>query len=67
MIPLQIVIKKDSYAITRTMDEQELVSDIQRIEDALTIFHELTMNGHQPSLSDEATNWMIVPGRLSLH
>ncbi|MEO5329500.1 MAG: hypothetical protein H7829_14820 [Magnetococcus sp. THC-1_WYH] len=67
MIPLQIIIKKDGYAITRTLDEQELVSDIQRIEDALDIFRELTMNGHQSSQPDAETNWMIAPGRLSLH
>lgn len=67
MIPLQIVIKKDSYAISRTMDEQELVSNIQRMEDALSIFRELTMNGHQVSTPNDESSWLVVPGQLSLH
>ncbi|HIJ85186.1 MAG: hypothetical protein HW380_1549 [Magnetococcales bacterium] len=67
MIPLQIVIKKDSYAIARTQDEQELVSDIHRMEDALIIFRELTMSGHHDISVDEETKWLVVPGQLRLH
>ncbi|MBF0147466.1 MAG: hypothetical protein HQL84_14940 [Magnetococcales bacterium] len=68
MIPLQIVIKKDSYAIARTFDEQELVSDIRRMEDALSIFHELThCEGRPEDPEMDEASWQVVPGCLSLH
>lgn len=68
MIPLQIIIKKESYAIARTLDEQELVSDIQRMEDALTIFRELTMSErHTHPLDEEGVSWQVMPGKLSCH
>ncbi|MBF0109064.1 MAG: hypothetical protein HQL76_07815 [Magnetococcales bacterium] len=71
MIPLQILIKKDSYAIARAIDAQELVSDIRRMEDALTIFDELTRSGRpEPVCREEdrdAGVWRIVPGCLSFH
>ncbi|MBF0418837.1 MAG: hypothetical protein HQL78_01580 [Magnetococcales bacterium] len=68
MIPLQIIIKKDSYAIARTQDEQELVSDIQRMEDALNIFRELTMSEpHAVPADGDGFPWRVMPGKLSCH
>ncbi|MBF0414608.1 MAG: hypothetical protein HQL79_02450 [Magnetococcales bacterium] len=68
MIPLQIIIKKDSYAIARTHDEQELVSDIHRMEDALNIFRELTMPEHLAAPADgDGFPWQVMPGKLSCH
>lgn len=67
MIPLRIVIKRDGYAIARTFDEQELVSNIEHMEDALSIFRELTMIDYQEGTKNTEADWIIVPGVLSVH
>ena len=63
MNPLQILIHKSGYSIYNGVLERDLVSNIQRMDDALEIFHELSSSMASPP-NHKQGDWMVVPGAL---
>ncbi len=63
MNPLQILIHKSGYSIYNGVLERNLVSNIQRMDDALEIFHELSSSMAFPPNYNQG-DWMVVPGAL---
>jgi hypothetical protein len=66
MHPLQIVIKKDGYEIFDQDISKSLVSDIPSINEAMTVFYELTSSSIHPpeKIADTRSDWFMVPGVL---
>ena len=64
MNALQILIHKSGYSIYNGVQKRNLVSNIQRMDDALEIFCELS-NAMTVPPNHIPTDWMVVPGVLA--
>ena len=66
MDPLQILIHRNGYTIYNGIQKRHIVSNIQRMDDALEMFHKLseeTTRSPEPPKHSHA-DWVIVPGVL---
>ena len=64
MNALQILIHKHGFSIYNGVQQQNLVSNIKSMEDALEIFHELSRSMTSPKHLNNA-DWQVIPGALA--
>ncbi|MBF0454379.1 MAG: hypothetical protein HQL72_06115 [Magnetococcales bacterium] len=69
MNSLQIVINKEGYEISNQADSRSLVSNIRRMDEAMSIFHELTSSYSHPPESTllPRNEWSVIPGVLAVN